>query len=52
MRDDPIEHIRDIFIQELMILNGGEFDDVRVDMDSLAFESNSSKHIYLRNIIR
>ena len=37
MRVDPSEYVRDIFVQEAMLLHGGVFKDETIDMDSITF---------------
>ena len=39
VRQNPLAHIREAFIQEVMKLEGGEFDVDKIDMDSITFES-------------
>ena len=33
----PIKGIKDVFIQEVMMLNGGEFEAESIDIDSIGF---------------
>ena len=38
IQNDPLPHIRDIFVQEAMLLEGGEFEEEIIDMDSITLE--------------
>jgi hypothetical protein len=39
MRENPVEHVRDILIQEVMTIEGSEFEGDAMDMDAISFAS-------------
>lgn len=44
-RLDPVDHIKDIFIQEVMKISGGRFENDDIDMNSITFEGDMKKRV-------
>ncbi len=49
-QEDPTEAIRDIFVQEIMGLRGGEFDTEKIDMDSISFSSKRTRNRFRKRL--
>ena len=43
MKENPVDHVRDILVQEIMNIESSEFEKEAIDMDAISF---ASKLIY------
>ena len=41
MKDNPVEHVRDILVQEVMNIEGSEFQNEAIDMDAISFAQST-----------
>ena len=39
MKENPVEHVRDILVQEIMNIEASEFEKEAIDMDAISFAS-------------
>ena len=39
MKENPVEHVRDILVQEIMNIESSEFEKEAIDMDAISFAS-------------
>ena len=39
MKENPVEHVRDIMVQEIMNIEASEFENEAIDMDAISFAS-------------
>ena len=37
MKENPVEHVRDVLVQEIMNIEGSQFENEAIDMDSISF---------------
>ena len=39
MKENPVDHVRDILVQEIMNIESSEFEKEAIDMDAISFAS-------------
>ena len=39
MKENPVEHVRDIMVQEIMNIEASEFENEAIGMDAISFAS-------------
>ena len=48
MKENPVEHVRDILVQEIMTIEESQFEKEAIDMDSISF----ARKLWVKETIR